>query len=63
MPEDDLQTGVGVEHPAQDKAQPLRRGLDREAPGSTQDAGMRLRVPWGPNLEHWLLQNLRSGTG
>ena len=41
MPEDDLQVGVGVKYAAQDEAQPLGRGLNREAPGSTQDAGMQ----------------------
>ena len=35
---------MGIEHAAQHKAQALGRGLDREAPGGTQDAGMRLRV-------------------
>jgi hypothetical protein len=42
--EDDLEPGMGVEHAAQHKAQTLGRGLDRKAPGGTQDAGMRLRV-------------------
>src|SRR5271169_6340089 len=35
---------MGVEYAAQDEAQALDRGLDREAPGGTQDTGMRLRV-------------------
>jgi hypothetical protein len=35
---------MGIEHAAQDEAQALGRGLDREAPGATQDTGMRLRV-------------------
>src|SRR3984893_12536402 len=35
-----LRPGMGIEHAAQDEAQALGRGLDREAPGSTQDTGM-----------------------
>ena len=44
MAEDDLETGIGVEHARQHKPDALRRGLDIEAPAGAQQAGMLLRV-------------------
>src|SRR5229473_7879248 len=44
MAEDDLQSGIGVEHAAQHEPDALGRGLHREAPGGAQDVRILLDI-------------------
>ena len=59
MAEDDFEAGMGVEHAGQHKADTLRRGLDRKAPGRAQDARVRLRIILVIGVDDRLLRQRR----